>query len=289
MAQRCAPEELLLRLGFGFFVAISLALVSRQLRASRDHLSTVNRQLQHRNRTLEQTYRHLSVGRVAGDVAHHINNPAAIIVSKAELMRRRAERDGLPQVYLQDLASIAEHAFRVSRVTRSLIALSPHRDGPARHLDLAKVAEGVVPLFENQAAERGVRIEPRLERGLTVHGHESALRQVIVNLLCNALDAVKPGGRVVVETRDGIEPQTVELLVRDNGHGIAREHLDDIFSPFFTTKDGAEGVGLGLSLSLTIVRRLGGTMAVESTLGNGSTFTVTLPADASLAGEEGAA
>src|SRR5450759_4248677 len=78
------------------------------------------------------------------------------------------------------------------------------------------------------------------------------------------LSAVKDGGEVVVDTRLGAEPETVELRVRDDGHGIPREHLDEVFSPFFTTKDGADGVGLGLSLSLTIVRRLGGTMRVDS-------------------------
>lgn len=113
-----------------------------------------------------------------------------------------------------------------------------------------------------------------------MHGQEGALRQVIVNLLCNALDAVEDGGEVEVDTRLGAEPETVELRVRDDGHGIPREHLDEVFSPFFTTKDGADGVGLGLSLSLTIVRRLGGTMRVDSMPGSGSTFTVGLPVDA---------
>ncbi len=289
LAQRCPPEELLLRLAFAFLVAISLGLVSRQLRAHRHHLAEVNRQLQHRNRILEQTYRHMSVGRLAGDVAHYINNPAAVIVGKAEVMRRRAERDGLPQVYLQDLATIAEHAFRVAKVARSFVALSPQRDGTARILDLATAAESVVLLFENQAAQRRVRIERHLAPGLKVHGQESALRQVIVNLVCNALDAVGQDGEVTIETRRGSEPQTAELRVRDNGHGIAREHLDEIFSPFFTTKDGADGVGLGLSLSLTIVRRLGGTMAVDSTPGRGSTFTVTLPTAPGAAAHEEAA
>ena len=286
-AQRCSLEDLTLRLGFAFFIAYSLALVSRQMRANRQRLFEVNLQLQHRNQTLEQTYRHLSVGRLAGDVAHHINNPAAIIVGKAEVMRRQAERDGLPQRYLQDLTTIAESAFRIGGVVRSLLALSPQQDGRPQSIDIAKVAHGVILLFENRATQRRVHIEQRLTPGLRVHGQESALRQVIVNLLCNALDAVEDGGEVVVDTRLGAEPETVELRVRDDGHGIPREHLDEVFSPFFTTKDGADGVGLGLSLSLTIVRRLGGTMRVDSMPGSGSTFTVGLPVDASpLAREE---
>jgi signal transduction histidine kinase len=284
--QRCSLEELLLRLGFGFFIAYSLALISRQLRANRHHLSEVNRQLQHRNHILEQTYRHLSVGRLAGDVAHHINNPAAIIVGKAEVMRRRAAHDGLAESYLQDLATIAESAFRIGGVVRSLLALSPQQDGTPRSVDIAKVTHGIILLFENRAAQRHVRIEQHLTPGLRVHGQEGALRQVIVNLLCNALDAVEDGGEVVVETGLGAEKETVELRVRDDGHGISREHLDDVFSPFFSTKAGADGVGLGLSLSLTIVRRLGGTMDVDSAPGRGSTFTVGLPVDVSPAVRE---
>ena len=289
-AQRCSPEELLLRIGFAILVAVSLALISHQLRTSRQHLFEMNRQLQHRNHTLEQIYRHLSIGRLAGDVAHHINNPTAVIVGKAELMRQRAERDGLPPSYQQDIKTIADHAFRIARVVRSLVALAPRRAGAARSLDLAEVAEGVVVLFENQATERHVRLERDLVRGLRVHGEESALRQVIVHLLSNALDAIEPGRHVAVETRSGAEPQTVELRVRDSGHGICQEHLDDIFNPFFTTKDGDhDGVGLGLSQSLTIVHRLGGTLTADSTLGNGSTFTVTLPADTDADGREEAA
>lgn len=288
-SQRCSLEELLLRLGFAFFIAGSLALVSRHLRANRRHLYEVNRQLEHRNGILEQTYRQLSVGRLAGDVAHHINNPAAIIVGKAEVIRRRAEHDGLPAVYIQDLTTIAEAAFRIGGVVRSLLALSPRQEGTACSLDLSKVVQGVILLFENQAAERHIRVRSHLVPELRIHGQESALRQVLVNLLCNALDAVEPGGEVVIETRMGVEPDIVELRVLDDGHGIAGEHLDEVFSPFFTTKSGAEGVGLGLSQSLTIIRRLGGTMRVESTPGSGSTFIIGLPAEASRAAREEAA
>lgn len=274
---RCAPEELLLRLGFGFFIAVSMALISHQLRLNRRHLSALNRELQHRNRTLEQTYRHLSLGRLAAGVAHHINNPAAIILSRADLMRRRGEREGIPRVYLDDMTTIIEHAFRIGRVTRSLVALSPQREVSMQALDLAKVIESVVVLFENGAIERRVRITHHLTPRLPVRGKESALRQVVVNLLCNALDAVEDGGSVLVETCQGSEPGTVELRISDDGHGISQEHLDDIFNPFFTTKNGADGVGLGLCQSLTIVRRLGGTIAANSSPGGGATFTVTLP------------
>lgn len=288
-AQRCSGEELVLRLGFGFFIAMSLALVSRQLRANRYHLYEMNRQLEHRNQVLEQTYRHLSVGRLAGEVAHHINNPAAIIVGRAQIIRRQAERDGLAPSYLQDLTIIAEAAFRIGGVVRSLLALSPRHDSPAHSLDLATVVQGVILLFEPQAAERHIRVHSRLAAGLCVHGQESGLRQVLVNLLCNAFDAVGKGGEIVIETRIGADPGTVELSVHDDGHGIAREHLDDVFSPFFSTKDGAGGVGLGLSQSLNIVRRLGGTLRVQSAPGSGSTFIVGLPSDVSPAVREIAA
>ena len=286
-AERCSAEELGLRLGFVFLVAVSLGLVSRQLRAHRQQLFEANRQLQQRNRVLEQAYRHLSIGRLAGDVAHNINNPVSAIVSGVGLMRRRAQKDGLPEAYLQDLATVADQALRIGSVVRSLVALSEHRKGEPQSLDLARVAEGVALLFESPMAEKNVRLERRLVSGLRVRGAESALRQVVVNLLSNALDAVKPGGEIVIETRSGAEPNMVELRVRDNGHGISAVHLDNIFNPFFTTKDGATGVGLGLSLSLAVVRRLGGTIAVDSSLGKGSIFTLALPADLGSEAEKG--
>lgn len=288
-AQRCSLEELVVRLGFAFLVAVSLTLVSRELRAHRRQLADANHELEQRNRTLEQTYRHLSLGRVAGAVAHNINNPAGVIVAKAEVLRRRAEREGLPLPYIQDAETIAAQAFRIARIVRSLLALSPRNESPVRSVDLSGVAEGVVILLEDQAAKRGVSIERHLTDGISVRAQETALRQVLLNLLCNALDAVREGGQIIVETARSVEPRMVELRVRDNGVGIAADKLDDIFSPFFTTKADADGVGLGLSQSLMIVRRLGGTIAVESTPGLGATFTVALPAALGAHANEAAA
>ncbi|MBI2963690.1 MAG: HAMP domain-containing histidine kinase [Deltaproteobacteria bacterium] len=293
--QRCSPEELLLRLGFAFLVAVSLALVSRELRAHRRRLADANRQLEQRNRILEQTYRHLSLGRLAGAVAHNINNPAAAIVAKADALRRRAEREGLPPVYVEDAATIAAQAFRIAGIVRSLLALSlsPRSEGPLRSVDLGAMAEGVVILLEDEAAERRVSIERRLAEGILVRAQEAPLRQVILNLLSNALDAVGDGGQVTVETARSVEPRMVELRVRDDGPGIAAENLDDIFNPFFTTKAETDGVGvglgLGLSQSLIIVRRLEGTISVESAPGSGTTFTVTLPAAPAEPANEAAA
>lgn len=275
--RRCPPEELSLRVGFAFLVAVSLGLVSRQLSSHRRHLLEANRALAQRNLILEQTYRHLSLGRLAGGVAHHINNPAAAIMGKAELIRRRAEREGLAKSYIEDATVILDNSFRIGKVTRSLIALAQPHEGPVRNLDLARVTESMILLFESRAAERRISIERRLEPGLRVNGPENFLREVIVNLLANALDAVDEGGTVAVETRAGSNPDTIELRISDNGQGIPPEQLDEIFSPFFTTKYGSDGVGLGLTQSLTAARRLGGTIEVESTPGAGSTFTVVLP------------
>lgn len=291
-AEPLSPQEFLLRIGFAFLIALAIALLSRELRAGRERLAAANRELEQRNRSLEQTYRHLSVGRLAGDVAHNINNPAAVILARAHLLRRRVESDGLPRSYLDDLAVISSHTLRIANVVRSLLALAGDAEGPLATIDLGQATESVVSLFERHASLKGVRIERRLRPNVTVLGQQAALREVVANLLGNALDAldgVSEGGEVIIETDLGAAPHTAELRVRDNGHGVAVEHLDQIFSPFFTTKKGAQGIGLGLSRSLAIVRRLDGTIAVESTAGRGSVFTVTLATEAAPEGRETAA
>lgn len=288
-ATRVPAEELFLRLSFGFLVAGSFGLIAHQLWMNRRELSLANRQLQQRNRVLEQTYRCLSIGRLAGDVAHQINNPAAAIVAKVELLRRRVERDGSSEAYLRDLTAIAEHAFRISRVTHSLVALAPASETRPASLELSGLAEGVTLLFERRAADHGVQIERKLAPGLRVYVAEAALRQVLLNLLCNALDAVGQGGTVRITTRPATDPTMVEICVQDDGPGIPPERVEDVFSPFFTTKRDGVGVGLGLSQSLALVGRMRGTISVESTMGQGTSFIVTLPASPTPEQAEGAA
>jgi CheY-like chemotaxis protein/two-component sensor histidine kinase len=176
-------------------------------------------------------------------------------------------------------------AERVRDIVRALGAFSREDEGEVGAVDLHRVIEGALRLAENNVRQRGrVITEYGAVRG--VRGNELRLGQVFVNLLVNAADALperKPEENDIhVRTRD--EGDRVVVEVRDNGVGIEPEIIGRIFDPFFTTKPVGEGTGLGLSISHGIVAAFGGRIDVESKPGKGTTFRVSLVADASLAG-----
>jgi two-component system NtrC family sensor kinase len=137
--------------------------------------------------------------------------------------------------------------------------------------------EEVISLVDREATLRDIRIHRRYDEHLPViYSDPSQLRQVFLNLINNALDAVKQGGEITLVTGRG-EPKSVEVKVGDTGIGIPAESLAKIFDPFFTTKPPGKGTGLGLSICHGIIRKLGGDISVISEVGKGSTFTVHLP------------
>ncbi len=226
-----------------------------------------------------------SLGRLAAGVAHEINNPLAYTMLSLERIERGAKHEdaGSP-ASLAEIRSAAEDARdgaeRVRSIVRSLGAFSREEDGAVGAVDLAHVLENAVRMSESALRHRG-RIVMRNESTRRVRGSELRLGQVFVNLLVNAADALPDEtperGRVEIHMHDVGEHVVVE--VKDNGVGIAPTHLERVFDPFFTTKPVGEGTGLGLSISHGIVTSFGGQITVESKLGVGTTFKVSLLAD----------
>jgi len=153
-------------------------------------------------------------------------------------------------------------------------------------VELVPVCREVAELLRERYAQVGVSLTLSIPEGLPqIVAEADGLRQVLVNLLRNAADACKPGGRVEVRARaEAVEGAPfLRLEVRDNGCGIPSEQLHAVFDPFFTTKKGGEGTGLGLAIAQDIVKNHGGTLSVESEPGKGSVFTILWPAAASAA------
>jgi two-component system NtrC family sensor kinase len=174
---------------------------------------------------------------------------------------------------------LVEQAGRAQRIVRNLLDFARESEITTERLDVAEVLRDTTRLAANPIRLAGAKITLDLAENLPpVHGDKQSLSQVFVNLLLNALDSVKKGGRVRIAAASEHDRGWIEITVTDDGCGIPAHVLPHVFDPFFTTKPRGKGTGLGLSVSLGIVRQHGGDIRVESTAGKGTTVTVMLPA-----------
>ena len=220
-----------------------------------------------------------SIGRLAAGVAHEINNPLAIINEKAGLVLDLVTVD--PDVKHRErlvaaVDSILKSVQRCKKVTHRLLGFARHMDVTTETIDLETLLKEVLGFLEKEAEYREVKIHFDIDSEVpTITSDRGQLQQVFLNILNNAVAAVAQGGNIGVEiARKGLE--RVAVTIADDGVGIPKEQQERIFEPFFTTKDGS-GTGLGLSITYGIVKKLGGEIRVESTLGEGTRFTVELP------------
>lgn len=236
-------------------------------------------------RRLAVSERLASVGFLAAGVAHEINNPLAIMSGHAQSALRRARSTGgAPDANLaRDLEIIRDEAFRAKEITRQLLDLSSGGSTQRTPVSLRGVIEDVAGILCDTPLCNGKSIEMTSEADdpLVVSGSEPELKQVVLNLTMNAVHAVgADGGTVELHTRRA--NGWVELQVRDNGCGMSPDAMERVFEPFFSSRKGRGGVGLGLTISHAIVQRHGGELAAASDgPGRGSVFTMRLPQDRS--------
>jgi two-component system, NtrC family, sensor kinase len=233
---------------------------------------------------LARSRRLATIGQLAAGVAHEINNPLAAITTCAEATLRdlRAVPETAALVEERNwnfyLEEIVRQALRCKQITRGLLDLARQKRARREPCDLNRLVERTARLFEQRGRERGitfgVELDPLIKEVAT---DEVMVRQVLDNLLSNALDAVDEGegGRVTVTT--ALEGERVRIEVADSGPGIPPDTLARVFDPFFTTKDPGSGSGLGLAISLSFAEELGGALTVESKPGAGSRFRLWLP------------
>jgi two-component system NtrC family sensor kinase len=232
---------------------------------------------------LSRSRRLATVGQLAAGVAHEINNPLATITTCAEATLRNIRKAGaLGQATSESrdwsfyLEEIVRQALRCKEITRGLLDLSRQRRPMRVACDINEMTAQCVRLVEDRIQSDTVKIKVNLypEVG-EVATDAGMVRQVLDNLMGNALDAVGLGGEITVSTHRIAERVAIE--VADTGHGIAPEMLVRIFDPFFTTKDQGKGSGLGLAISYTLAEALGGALTVESRQGAGSRFRLWIP------------
>jgi two-component system NtrC family sensor kinase len=223
-------------------------------------------------RRLLQAEKMSAVGQLAGGVAHEINNPLGGILAFAQLMSReeRSPSD------LENLKLIIDAATRAKRIVESLLRFSrrPKQDERGE-VDLARVAEDALFLLNSQIRDGKVELVRKLEPAPCV-GNANLLGQILVNLLVNALHAIKNKGKLTVET--GMEGGRARARVSDDGPGVPADIQSRIFEPFFTTKPEGQGTGLGLSICYRIAEEHGGTIRHESVPDGGASFVLEIPA-----------
>ena len=236
---------------------------------------------------IEYTAKLATIGRMAAGVAHEINNPLAIINESAGLLKDTIDYGAeFPQQEkaLRLLESILGSVKRCSGVTRRLLGFARRMDTSRETVVLEHLVREVVGFQRTEAAHRNIEVRYDFEPDLpSIDSDRGQLQQVFLNIISNAFAAVDDGGHIDIEgtrARDG----EVLVTIRDNGRGISKENLQHVFQPFFSTK-GEFGTGLGLSITQDIVHRLGGRIEVESTLGEGTSFHVTLPEGGETPGE----
>ncbi len=222
-----------------------------------------------------------ALGTLSAGTAHEINNPLAIINDSAGWLKSRAAKDqSLSAAMRKDLnlalEKIESSVQRARRITHQLLSFSRQADAMVKEFNLSELAVEVMELTRKIASENQAEVSAACEiKDMRLWSDPSQVRQVLINLVSNGLQAVTPGGRVELIIT-GNETEAV-AVVRDNGPGIFPENLERIFEPFFTTKPPGEGTGLGLSVSRGIIEKLGGRIEVESKLGSGAMFKVILP------------
>jgi signal transduction histidine kinase len=240
----------------------------------RRRLEESNRKLREAQQQLIQSESMAAVGKVAARVAHEVNNPLTIIKTAVRIIRNQSMPDSPTTGSLQ---MIEDEIGRIARIIQELLEFSRPPTPVQEWVQVNAVIQSLEPLLEQDLREKQIALKIILEPELPlVFISSDQLKQVVLNLVRNAEDAMPQGGELVIRTAQ--QGQFIELSIADTGCGIPAEHRGHIFDPFFTTKRRGKGVGLGLSVSYGIITAASGRLEVESEVGKGSTFRVSLPA-----------
>jgi len=255
--------------------ALSLVTVRQVL----SQKAAVERQKELTDEQLLQSQKLASIGELSGGIAHEINNPLAVIRQEAEWLLHLLKKETPPDLeeVKNCLTEIVHQVDRGREITHNLLDFARRRQPVVQAVDLNRLIDDMAMLVEKEAQHRHITIRKQYQPGLPViYSDPPLLRQVILNLLNNAIQAIDRNGGVTIITQ-AAENKQVMLQINDTGCGIPKEHLAQIFDPFFTTKPQGKGTGLGLSICHGIIERLGGRIFVASEVGQGSSFTIKLP------------
>ncbi|MEI6667838.1 MAG: ATP-binding protein [Acidobacteriota bacterium] len=249
-------------------------------------LETLEHQVEERTADLKQAQTQLvqseklsSLGRLAASIAHEINNPLAGILTYAKLLVRMLDEGDIDEqtraTCVRHLKLVQRETERCTAIVRSLLEFARQRPLSLKQIDASAVLEEASSLVGHQAKLQGITIDRRVDPLPLIQADFGQLRQAFVNIMLNACEAMKADGTLTITGRPTAPATGIELVFTDTGAGIPPDKLAKIFDPFFTTKE--MGTGLGLSVVYGIIERHHGTIAIDSVMGVGTTFTIVLP------------
>ena len=261
-------------------LGVSFNQMQDRLQDTMRSLELAIKRLHEKQEQLVEAEKLASLGRIAAGVAHEINNPLAIVNEKAGLIQDILELSGDSQnkeKFLNLTDGIIGSVNRCRAITHRLLGFARKMDVTIETMDLNESIREVKEFLGKEILFKSIRFEMNLMEGLPkINSDKGQIEQVFLNIMKNAIDAVEEGGLVTVSTGKKDEG-TVCVSIRDNGTGIPDDKLKQIFEPFFTTKGREKGTGLGLFVSYGIMKKLGGSIIVESGVDKGTAFIIDIP------------
>ncbi len=214
-----------------------------------------------------------SIGKLAAAVAHDINNPLTGILTNSSLL---LEDLGSDDPRREDVEVMVKETIRCREIVKRLLDFARQTKPQKQLADMNALIENIILLVRNQTSFRNIVVEKQLsDRVPDVSVDPDQIQQVFMNIILNGAEAMAKGGTLTIESKLSDDGRNIVISFADTGPGIPESCREKIFDPFYTTKE--HGTGLGLSISYGIVEQHGGTMNVESIVGQGSTFTIQLP------------
>jgi two-component system NtrC family sensor kinase len=251
-----------------------------------NHMAALNAKVENQLQELKATQAQLvesarmaSIGTMVAGIAHQINNPMFVIRGRAETLCEDADEHLKTPSARKAVQVIFEMADRVSRIVNSLMPNSQVSENGLACCDVNEVVNNTLLLLEPKLLKSSVIVSTALAESLPpCMGDSCEIQEMLINLVDNACNAMPQGGKLSVATRE--TDSGISIRVSDTGTGIAPENMTRVFSPFFTTRKGSGGVGLGLYVSKHIAEKYGGNISVDSQVGTGTVFTLALPSGA---------
>ena len=258
-----------------------------ELKRSRDAIEEWTQTLEHRVRERTQELQQVqdqlvragkmaALGELAAGVAHEINNPLTGVLTFSSLMLKKVDEN---HPWKRDLENIVGQTTRCRNIVRGLLDFARQRKPDKKQWDIHLLIDRTITLVENQARFQNIKMVKEFKPDmpvLFVDGDQ--IQQVFMNILINAADAMK-GDRGTLTIKTDLHHRIAEIIFKDTGCGMSKEHLSRLFTPFFTTKETGKGTGLGLAISYGIIQSHGGEIEAESEIGKGSTFRIKLPVE----------
>ena len=250
---------------------------------------TLEDRVEEKTRELKQAHQHMlqvekmaTIGKMAAVVAHEINNPLSGILTYSRVVKRWIQNNFSTAPRQKEMTGsldlIASESKRCGELVKNLLSFSRVTPMNLEWCDLSQVIDRCVRLVQHKMDMGGTQLNLAVAPELPpVHCDPNQIEQVVLAMVINAIDAMPQGGNLWISARLDT-PSRMELIIRDDGTGIPEEHMSHMFEPFYTTKESG-GSGLGLAISQNIVERHGGSIAVQSVVGQGTSFTILLPVD----------